>query len=68
MDTPSSDEVRAQVEHLFDGKYFRGEKLRRLLGFLVEEWLVDGGSNLKEKYIGESLKDEPYTFDEVSGR
>jgi tetratricopeptide (TPR) repeat protein len=43
-------------------------KLRRILGFLVEEWLADGGSKLTMQYIGDSLKDEPLTFEEDSDK
>lgn len=67
MEAPKPDDVRAQLERLYS-RHFRGVKLRRILGFLVEEWLADGGSNLTLSYIGESLKDEPLTFEDDSDK
>jgi hypothetical protein len=68
MDTPNVDDVHAQLARLYSFKRFRGPKLRRLLGFLVEQWLADGGAQLTEKYIGEALKDEKLTFEENSDK
>jgi tetratricopeptide (TPR) repeat protein len=67
METPSPDDVRAQVERLHR-QCFRGVKAKRLLSFLVEEWLAGRAEKLTLEYIGESLKDEPRTFEEDSDR
>ena len=67
MEAPYPDDVRAQLERLYS-RHFRGVKLRRILGFLVEEWLADGGSKLTLSYIGESLQDEPLTFEDDSDK
>ena len=68
MDTPTPEDVRAQRERLYRYRRFRGTKLRRLLGLLVEEWLKDGGNQLTEKYIGEALNDEPLTLEPDTGK
>jgi tetratricopeptide (TPR) repeat protein len=68
MPAPSPDDVRAQLDRLLTSRRFRGAKLRRLLGFLVEEWRRDGGAKLTLRYIAESLKDEPLTFEEDSDK
>ena len=65
---PRPEEVHAELAQLYDSRHFRGTKLRRLLDFLVEQWFVDGGVHLTVNYIGESLKDEPLTFEEHSDR
>jgi len=67
MVPPNPDDVHAQLERLYR-RHFRGVKLRRILGFLVEEWLVDGGSKLTLSYIGKCLNDELLTFEEDSDR
>ena len=67
MEAPNPDDVRAQLERLYS-RHFRGVKLRRILAFLVEEWLADGGRKLTLSYIGESLKDEPLTFEDDSDK
>jgi hypothetical protein len=66
MDAPNPEDVRAELTRLYAYRRFRGAKLRRLLGFLVEEWLKDGGENLSEMYIGGSLQDERLTLEEVT--
>jgi tetratricopeptide (TPR) repeat protein len=68
MDSPDAAEVRAQLERLHVWRNFRGRKLRRLLDFLVEEWLADRKEKLTLSYIGESVNDEPLTFEEDSDR
>ena len=68
METVDPDKVKAQLERLYQCRYFRGAKLRRLLGFLVEEWITDGGKKLTVNYIGESMKDERLTFEEHSDK
>jgi tetratricopeptide (TPR) repeat protein len=66
MDAPTPEDVRAELTRLYAFRQFRGAKLRRLLGFLVEEWLKDEGANLSEMYIGDSLKDETLTLEEIT--
>jgi hypothetical protein len=66
MAAPKPEDVRAELEKLYTYRRFRGAKLRRLLGFLVEEWLKDEGENLSEMYIGGSLQDEPLTLEEIT--
>lgn len=66
--TPAPDEIREQRERLFRSTRFRGVKLRRLLAFLIEEYLAGRAGKLTELYIGESLKDEELRFDENSNR
>jgi hypothetical protein len=66
MDAPTPEDVRAELTRLYAFRQFRGAKLRRLLGFLVEEWLKDKGANLSEMYIGDSLKDETLTLEEIT--
>ncbi len=65
---PKPEEVRAQFERLCETRHFRGIKLRRILHFVVEEWLTDGGKNLTEKFIGDALGDEPITFEQHSDK
>jgi tetratricopeptide (TPR) repeat protein len=65
---PKPGDVRAQLERLYASRHFRGVKIRRLLGFVVSEWLIDGGSKLTLSYIGECLHDERLTFEEESDR
>src|ERR1700761_4906612 len=66
MDAPKPEDVRAELTRLHAYRRFRGAKLRRLLGFLVEEWLKDGGEQLSEMYIGGALQDEPLTLEEIT--
>ncbi len=66
--TVRPDDVREQLERLKAWKKFRGRKLRLLLIFLVEESLANRQEKLTLNYIGESLNDEPLTFEEASGR
>jgi hypothetical protein len=65
---PSPEDVTEQLDRLYGSRFFRGAKLRRLLGFLVGEWLADGGARLTLNYIAETLGDEPLTFEEDSDR
>jgi tetratricopeptide (TPR) repeat protein len=58
-----AEDVRAQLRHLCSVR-LRGKKLQRILTLLVEEWIADGGKNLTLNYIGESLNDEPLTYEE----
>jgi tetratricopeptide (TPR) repeat protein len=60
---PKRDDVTAQLNRLCHYKHFRGLKVRRLLTFIVNEWIADGGSKLTLSYIGKSLKDEPLTYE-----
>ncbi len=66
MGAPKPEDVRAELKKLYAYRRFRGSKLRRLLGFLVEEWFKDKGKNLSEMYIGGSLQDEELTLEEVT--
>jgi hypothetical protein len=68
MDIPEPEDVLAELTRLYAYRRFRGAKLRRLLGFLVEEWLKDGGQNLSEMDIGGTLQDEPLTLEEVTSK
>jgi tetratricopeptide (TPR) repeat protein len=67
MSDPDATAVRAQLERLCSQR-FRGVKAKRLLTFLVEEWLAGRSEKLTLEYIGESLKDEPLTFEDDSDR
>lgn len=68
MDVPQPDDVRSQLKRLRGSRYFRGVKLKRILDFLVEESLAGNVDKLTLSYIGESLQDEPLTFEEDSDR
>jgi hypothetical protein len=62
-------DVRAQLERLLGTRYFRGSNTRRrLLAFLVEQWLFDEGKNISARFIAESLKIETLTFEESSDK
>jgi tetratricopeptide (TPR) repeat protein len=65
---PTPEDVSEQLVRMYGSRFFRGAKLRRLLGFLVDQWLADGGARLTLNYIGETLGDEPLTFEEDSDR
>jgi tetratricopeptide (TPR) repeat protein len=68
MGDTKPEDVRAELERLYRYSRFRGAKLRRLLGLLVDEWLADGGKRLTEKYIGDVLNDEPLTHEPDTGK
>jgi len=67
-DTPHPAAVRAQLSRLLEYERFRNApKLRRILEFLVEQWLLDVRPKLTERFIGDGLNDEPLTFDKDVG-
>jgi hypothetical protein len=60
---PKTEDVTAQLEVLCRYRHFRGTKIRRLLGFVVNEWIADRGDKLTLAYIAKSLKYEPKTYE-----
>jgi hypothetical protein len=62
---PKTADVRAQLERL-KVHGFRGRKVQRLLTLLVEQWLLDGGASLSEKFLGREMN-EPAEFEGDSG-
>jgi hypothetical protein len=65
--TPESNDVRAQLQRLYRYERFRGEKLRKILEYLVEQWLLDRGANLTGKTIGQAMG-EKAVFEEESNK
>lgn len=54
-------DVRAHLERLCGYRKFRGPKLRKLLIFLIEEWLRDGGEHLTVRYIAGAMGEKVVT-------